>query len=177
MSGTNPMTGQIGNSVDFCQLFSTDIDSLYFLALLLTGEHEAAESCLLAGLESCLSGGPVPENSVRSWIRWSVIRHAATVISSMPDLGTVQPSNQLDSPLTENPTMLVIAGLPAFERFAFVVTVLERYSVRECATLMRCTSRDVMQARVQAMQAISADLQAFPSAMETPVESTVIVAA
>lgn len=178
MSAVNPMTGQIGNSADFCQVFSLEIDSLYTLALLLIGNHEAAENCLLVGLESCLSGRPVPESSARSWSRWSVIRQAATVTLSRRDLATVQPSHPLDT--TDTPMMLAIAGLPSFERFAFVVTVLERYSVRECATLLHCKTRDVIQARVRAMQGISANLQAFPTTAEAPkvvVQSSVMVAA
>jgi DNA-directed RNA polymerase specialized sigma24 family protein len=179
MSFINPGTVQIGDSVDFCRLFSTDIDSLYSLALLLTGRHESAEDCLLGALESCLTGRPVPEGSVRSWIRWGVMRQAATVVSSMQDVAPGLPPHALDSTSTENTVMLAIAELPAFERFAFVVTVLEKCSIKECARLLRCKLQDVIQSRVTAMQTLSAGLQLFPSdpAMETLVESPATVAA
>ncbi len=175
MSEANLNIGRIGDSVDFCQGFSMDIDALYSLALLLTGDLAAAETCLLAGLESCLSGRPLPEHSARSWSRWSVICEAAKAVSSRPDFAPAQVSNPLDA--SHNPMILAISRLPVLDRFAFVVTVLERYSVTECATLLHCQSRDVIRARVRAMQAISAGLQALPSTSDAEVEAAAMVAA
>jgi DNA-directed RNA polymerase specialized sigma24 family protein len=175
MNMANPITGEIGNSVDFCQLFSGEIDSLYTLALLLTRDYELAEKCVLAGLERCLSGKPMPAKSAQAWSRWSVISEAAKVISKRA--ASVQSSNRLD--VTDNPLMLATIGLPVRERFAFVVTVLERYSVKECAALLSCRSREIIKARVRAMQAI-ADLQPLSSSMGAPEaesESVAMVAA
>ena len=44
-----------------------------------------------------------------------------------------------------------IVGLSAFERFVFVMSVLEGQSEQECAILLRCSRRDVMIARVLAL--------------------------
>ena len=51
----------------------------------------------------------------------------------------------------ENNPFAAILELGAFERFVFVMSVLEGHSERECATLLRCSRRDVMIARVLAL--------------------------
>jgi hypothetical protein len=53
-----------------------------------------------------------------------------------------------------------ILELKPFERFAYVMTVLERYSDQECSVLLGCTRRDVLAARVRALKEVG-------SAMET----------
>jgi hypothetical protein len=47
--------------------------------------------------------------------------------------------------------MLVESRLP-FERFVFVMSILEGQSDEECATLLRCSRRDVMMVRVLTLQ-------------------------
>ena len=175
MSKSNLAIGGWNMSADFCQAFSKDIDGLYSLALLLTGDPQAAETCLLAALENCLRERPGGERSARSWGRWNMIRQAANVVLSRPDRAHTKPLKRLDP--IQNPVVLAIAGLPLIERFAFVVTVLERYSVSECATLLHRQSGEIARARVEAMQAIATELHASPLTMETsdaPIESTVM---
>jgi DNA-directed RNA polymerase specialized sigma24 family protein len=48
-----------------------------------------------------------------------------------------------------------ITQLPAFERFVFVMAVLERYSIQECALLLDCSTREVASARIRALQLIA----------------------
>jgi hypothetical protein len=51
--------------------------------------------------------------------------------------------------------------LGAFERFVFVISILEGQSDEECAILLRCSRRDVMMARVLSLQRQSStDVQA-----------------
>ncbi len=175
MTKSNLASGGRNISADFCRAFSKDIDALYSLALVLTGDPQAAETCLLAALDNCLRERPGAERSARSRSRWNMIRQAANVVLCRPDRAHTKPLKRLDT--TQSPVMLAIAGLPLIERFAFVVTVLERYSVSECATLLHRQSREIARARVEAMQAIAAELQANPLTMETsdaPIESTVM---
>jgi DNA-directed RNA polymerase specialized sigma24 family protein len=48
-----------------------------------------------------------------------------------------------------------VLALGNFERFVFVISVLEGYEDRECAALLGCTVLEVDQARVQASQQIA----------------------
>jgi len=45
-----------------------------------------------------------------------------------------------------------IVDLPAFERFAVVMSVLERYSDQECSLLLGCTPGDAAAARTRALE-------------------------
>jgi hypothetical protein len=50
--------------------------------------------------------------------------------------------------------MAAVIELPAFERFAFVMSVLEGYSDRECSLLLDCSAADLIAARTRALQQI-----------------------
>jgi hypothetical protein len=52
----------------------------------------------------------------------------------------------------ENNPFATILLLDAFERFVFVMSILEGQSDEECANLLRCSRRDVMIARVLALK-------------------------
>jgi hypothetical protein len=47
-----------------------------------------------------------------------------------------------------------ILELAPFERFVFVISVLEHYSEHECSVLLGCSRRDVIAARIRALQQI-----------------------
>jgi hypothetical protein len=47
--------------------------------------------------------------------------------------------------------MAAIIKLPAFERFVFVMSVLEHYTDQECSLLLGCTRADVTAARSRAL--------------------------
>ena len=53
-----------------------------------------------------------------------------------------------------------IVELPVFERFAFVMSVLEHYSDQECSLLLGCSRGDVAATRTRALERLgkSADL-------------------
>jgi DNA-directed RNA polymerase specialized sigma24 family protein len=56
-------------------------------------------------------------------------------------------------PLTEQQAEIAaVARLEPFERFVYVMTVLERYSDHECSILLGCARRDVLAARTRALQ-------------------------
>jgi hypothetical protein len=52
----------------------------------------------------------------------------------------------------ENNPFAAILLLDAFERFVFVMSILEEQSDEECAILLRCSRRDVMMARLLALK-------------------------
>ncbi len=62
-----------------------------------------------------------------------------------------------------------IITLQAFERFTFVMSILEEYSVHECSLLLGCLRRDVIDARIAAIQ----HLASVASSTETEVERNV----
>jgi hypothetical protein len=59
-----------------------------------------------------------------------------------------------DQALTGQPEMAAVIALPAFERFVFVVSVLEGYSVENCSLLLGCARADVIAARTRAFRSL-----------------------
>jgi DNA-directed RNA polymerase specialized sigma24 family protein len=53
----------------------------------------------------------------------------------------------------------VILGLEPFERIVYVMTVLERYSDQDCSLLLGCARRDVLAARIRALQRIGSVIE------------------
>jgi DNA-directed RNA polymerase specialized sigma24 family protein len=48
--------------------------------------------------------------------------------------------------------MDAVLGLEDFERFVFVMSVLEHYSEHDCALLLGCSAREVREARGRALE-------------------------
>jgi DNA-directed RNA polymerase specialized sigma24 family protein len=156
---TGPKT--YANSDDFCRIFHEETDSLYRLSFLLTAERVNAEQCLVSGLEDSLKGNRVFKEWARSWARRAIIQNAVRVINPRP--------TEKNAPLTfdsssktlvaEQVEIAAILELAPFERFVFVISVLEHYSEHECSVLLGCSRRDVIAARIRALQQIGSAME------------------
>jgi DNA-directed RNA polymerase specialized sigma24 family protein len=152
---------QYATADDFSNLFAEDMTSLYLLAFLLTASQEKAEQCFVSGLEDCAQGSSVFQQWARSWARRVIIQNAVRMIAPRPHFE--------DSSIHESPSAVVhseqkpdrnaawagVLALENFERFVFVISVLEGYGDRECAALLGCAVLEVGQARVRASQQIA----------------------
>jgi hypothetical protein len=142
---------------DFCALFIQQLDRLYSLALILTGDELKAEECLLAALDSCAKGSLVFKESATAWSRRSVIKCAIRFMLPSP-LSRPVPRlvvNRCDSSSDQHASLRSVYELSSFDRFVFVMSVLERYSDRECALLLGCSYSNILAARATAFQQIS----------------------
>jgi len=149
---------------DFCLVFMQNMDRLHLLSFLLTGEHALAEKCFVSGIDNSQKGNPVFREWALSWARRSIIQSAIQLIQ--PEITHDSVSSSMsgsgESHSTAPPAEIAnILALPQFERFVFVISVLERYSSQECSLLLKCTRGDVIAARHWALQQIAraADLQ------------------
>lgn len=59
-------TDDYATNEDVCQIFTENMDSLYLLSLLLTGDHQKAQQCFVASLENSISA-KVFKNWARAW--------------------------------------------------------------------------------------------------------------
>lgn len=159
-------SGQYATGADFCRIFAQDMKSLYFLSHVLTADAEKAEQCFVSGLDDCATDNTVFKEWARSWARRTVIKNAIRKIAPKPE----HANRALDSRAAKGagvrnggqaqPVPVEIAAvfeLPSFERFAFVMSVLERYSDADCALLLGCTRQSVIQARLQALERIAGE--------------------
>jgi hypothetical protein len=148
---------------DLGRIFHARVDELYTLALLLTADQNKAEQCFVAGLEDCLKGNVVFREWAQSWARRVVIKNAIKMVSPEPgetQLAVVPNKCEPRAFVSRRPTLVdAIMELGAFERFVYVISVLERYSVRDCSTLLRCTVAEIADARIRALQQLAGVFQ------------------
>jgi hypothetical protein len=57
--------------------------------------------------------------------------------------------------MKESPLVALVLQWTAFERFVFVMSVLEGYAVRECAALLSCTDQEIITARSQVLERLA----------------------
>src|SRR5215467_11581412 len=69
---------------DFCAIFREQLDNLFLLALLLTGDELGAEKCFLVAFDTCVHGSPVFKELAISWSRRSVIKTAIKLMLPAP---------------------------------------------------------------------------------------------
>jgi hypothetical protein len=152
------------SSGDFCRIFQEDINDLFQLSFLLTADREKAEQCFVSGLEDAVEGNPVFKDWARSWARRVIIQNSVRLIKPRPDRGNGHSSSVLsengDKAMpTERLETAAILALEPFERFVYVITVLEHYSDHECSVLLGCARRDVLAARTRALQQLGSGME------------------
>ena len=142
---------------DFCAIFLQHLDRLYLLALILTGDEVSAEKCLLTALDLCVQEGSVFKGSVVAWSRRSVIKNAIRLTLPVPGIQShpYPIGNRSGLSLDKDVSLKCVQEMSPFDRFVFVMSVLERYSDRDCALLLGCSSTDILPARIRALQQIS----------------------
>ncbi len=140
---------------DFCQLFEKQMDGLYSLALLLTGEDTAAEECFLSALDDCRKSTDVFRESALSWSRRTIIKDA---IRRLHPAATSRQNTATPATVSNaSGTLSRLLALQTFERFVFAMSVLEGYSAHECAALLDCGPRDVTPALLRALLSLGAE--------------------
>jgi hypothetical protein len=154
----NQKYAEYATAADFCRIFDKDMSSLYLLSLLLTGDHEKAEQCLVAGLENAVKRNTVFKEWARGWARRVIIQNALHIINPSPNVESRIPNSSSietnDNTPAERAEIAAVLRLTAFDRFVFVMSVLEDYSEHDCSILLGCLRRDVLAARVRALQQI-----------------------
>src|SRR5690348_5475932 len=122
------------SSADFQQIFDEDMNRLYLLSYLLTGDREKAEQCFVSGLEDAVGSNPVFKEWARSWARRVIIQNAVRLMNPRAAgkdgrLRSASVDNG-DKAIAAEPQAEIAAvlALEPFDRFVYVVTVLEEYS-------------------------------------------------
>lgn len=147
---------------DFLKIFDEDMNGLYQLSFLLTGDHQKGERCFVAGIEDCAKENRVFRESARTWAKRVIVKKAIRELhprrshsNSSAVLPTVFSHNQQASGPIAHFDADAVLGLPDFERFVFVLCVLEHYPEHECALLLGCSASEVREARTQAIEELA----------------------
>ena len=147
-------TTPYATQADFRRVFHEDMNRLYLLSFLLTGERDLAEQCFVSGLKMSSEGNPVFKEWATSWARRTIILTAIRMVRPRlgdPQRSSVPPKSAGPSAISRAEIANIIA-LPPFERFVFVMSVLECYTEQECSLLLGCTRREAMEARERALR-------------------------
>lgn len=151
---------RIATAQDFCAVFREEVEALYVLSLLITGEHEKAERSFLAAFADCLQTVHVLREWAGFWAKRTTIQCAIRILR--PHLGVPNSPIQNDVPRTifqmstlREPNLEQILELPDLERLVLVLTVLEGYSERDCARLIGCSLQQILSARSRVLEQIA----------------------
>jgi hypothetical protein len=148
---------------EFRRIFIEGTDELYQLSFLLTANHDKAEQCFVAGLEESAKSNRVFKEWAHSWAKRVIIQNAIRELKPSPPIASSSSSVAIYStgePLNQDQYFELdrVLGLGNFDRFVFVISVLEHYSDRDCAMLLGCSSRQVAEARVRGFEQFTAPL-------------------
>ena len=158
-------TAVVATAADFCRIFTEDMRNLYWLSFILTADPGKAEQCFVAGLGDCFAGNGVFKEWARSWAKRTIIKNAIRLIlpeftsASGASNNTVLNRHETAAgnhlPVAEEREISAILDLDPFDRFAFVMSVLEGFSDRDCALLLGCTQQALVAGRLRALQRLS----------------------
>jgi hypothetical protein len=142
--------------------FTEDMHSLYLLSFLLTADNDKAEQCFVSAMGECVEEIGAFMEWTRSRARRAILKYAIQLVMPVPEHADSLSLIGLKPPVTSagNNPLAAILVLDPFERFVFVISVLEGRSEEDCAILLRSSRRDIMIARVLALKRL-ADSDAF----------------
>ena len=160
---------------DFRNIFDQDLDGLYQLAYVLTADHEKAEQAFVGGVEDAIKSNRVFKEWAHSWAKRVVVQNAIRLMQPR----TANPGEWDASYVTpnSNPRQLTpphfalqdVLALGQFERFVFVLTVLEHYNDREAGLQLGCMVMDVRQARAKALDHIANSIRPAVEDSDAPI--------
>jgi DNA-directed RNA polymerase specialized sigma24 family protein len=162
---------------DFCELFEREIKPLYLLAFLLTANHQDAEKCFAAAVDEALEEQAVFKEWAESWVRRSLIRNAVGIVSPASTRSGRNRDlwNRGQEEAPGDNEIDAVTQLAPLERFVFVISILEHYSIWDCSLMVGCSMKKVVQARMRALRPRSSPDATFAE-LEAPVSHYVAVA-
>jgi hypothetical protein len=139
------------------RILTEEMHSLYLFSFLLAADNDIAEQCYVCGLGECVEGIGVFMDWARSWARRTILKHAIRMIMPAPEHTDNLSFINLKGTATlgKNNLFAAIVALSAFERFVFVMSVLEKHSDEDCSMLLGCSRRDVMIGRELALKRLA----------------------
>jgi DNA-directed RNA polymerase specialized sigma24 family protein len=155
---------------DFHTIFNEDLKDLYQLSFLLTSDPTKAERCLVSGLEDCVSGNRIFREWARSWAKRTIVQNAIRQLKPRPRQSNSPLSTAVFSNTEGHSTspgghfeIAAVLRLADFDRFVFVMSVLEHYSEQDCALLLGCSARDIREGHTRALKGLADSPHIEPS--------------
>jgi DNA-directed RNA polymerase specialized sigma24 family protein len=121
----------------------------------------------VAGIEDCVKENRVCREWARSWAKRIIVENAIRELKPRPSFRSSSPvvtvfsQGEESSDSNRDFDVNAVLGLGVFERFVFVMSVLERYSHHECALLLGCSVWEIRQSRLHALEQLAGSNQRF----------------
>jgi DNA-directed RNA polymerase specialized sigma24 family protein len=151
---------------DLCTVFTENLSGLYQLSFVLTGNNELAERCFVAGFEASIRANQVFKEWAHAWAKRSIAQNAVRALQPRPkhdDSFSPAVAFPKDTRLPENRAahfdLSTVLALEDFDRFVFVLTVLDQYIDRDCALLLQCSVSQIREARTRALEQLTQSIQ------------------
>lgn len=138
---------------DSWNALADEMHNLYLLSLLLTGDPHKAQQCFLGSIGECESEIDVFMSWAQARARRTIVERAIWVVAPTPEHAYDFSFDHLKLSAAKMKTNIfdAIVGLNAFERFVYIMSVVEKQSDEDCSTLLGCSQKDVMIARSVAL--------------------------
>jgi DNA-directed RNA polymerase specialized sigma24 family protein len=149
---------------DFCDVFRNDTRLLYLLAFLLTANHKESEQCFVSTVEEAFKEQTVFNGWARSWVRRRLIENAIEIVSPAAERNGRKRDlwSAWQRETHRECEIDTLTKLAPFERFVFVMSILERYSNWDCSLMLGCSMNKIAQARMKALHRLPDFAAIFP---------------
>jgi hypothetical protein len=144
---------------DYAEIFLDQMNCLYLLSFLVTADRHLAERCFSKALDEYVEARGGFLEWAKQEGRRAVLRHAVQIIRPVPKETYDRPFYGNARPLVSaaHQPFVAITSLGAFERFVFVMSVIEALPQEECAARLNCSMEDVAIGRELAGMIIAAE--------------------
>jgi len=147
---------------DFHTIFNEDLKELYQLSFLLTRDPAKAERRFVSGLDDGVSENRVFRDWARFWAKRTIVQNAIRELKPRPSQSDSPLSGVMFSDRDQHSRGLgghfeidAVLRLSDFDRFLFVMSVLEHYAEHDCALILGCSARDIRQGRTRALKELA----------------------
>jgi hypothetical protein len=153
---------------DFWSVLTDEMLGLYQLAFALTADLGKADQCFVSGMGECEEEIGVFMARTQAQARRMIIERAVRMIMPAPERPDDFTVAHRNGWVTSGGSNLLdaIVRLNAFERFVYVMSVLEKRSDGDCSALLRCSRRDVIMARALALEQLSNTYSTYDPPLE-----------
>jgi DNA-directed RNA polymerase specialized sigma24 family protein len=139
--------------IGFGDTFAKEMQNLYLLSFLLTADKDKAEQCFISGLGEWTEGISAFMERSRLWARRTIIEQAIQMVRPAPLDSDDWSHIGINDPVGAQENLFAaIVSLSPFERFVFVMSVLEGQSDGDCLSLLNCSRREIEIARELAIR-------------------------
>jgi len=129
---------------------------------LLTNDSDKAQACFVSGLEDCMDGNSVFAEWAGSWARRTIVQNAIRVMAPASDKADEANLSGVSNFVVDHALLAQdvrafagVLSLKTFERFVYVLSVLERYSDQECSRMLGTLVSEIRQTRARGLQEVA----------------------